>query len=525
MTTKTATYAAIMHYLLLLAMLAVALYHGQTATAQLTTAFDPDLYRDIGQAYTIFYGDWLSDPQLSGEMQWYNPLTAALIAGMSAAFELDPATTYVRAGAYLGLLAPLAFYLCLRCLLNPSVALVAVATFIFISAADPQIPYPASYSPWLHSWKLAQVFFYLALTCIFGFIQRGSLHLMLAGGLLWGLCFLTHFYPAILLGAICLVCATMGKIRWSQLLYMMVLAFLVGLPFVWSIVFHYQMNVVNSLVVEWVYDDLQELLPYLLLYVNWQLPLVLAGGWVLQRRYANADANTGAGLLAIWACVVLGSVVYSSLWHNIKDLGLYLPPLTFSIHTSFYLSAVLSMLFAVGTVSGLQTFASNQCRNIPVEIAAVLIILVLYLPTYGNRAAFTQWPQFARYNQQFFENTGFSEWLHSTTDSDNVILAAPTQSLSMVVSHGRKVVAGPALWSNPYVDMQQRLDDQEKMFAALADKDWASFFTLAEHYEVDYLLSLGDSWEQGLDPQRFSIAHQGPGLNIYSLDGKRQAGN
>jgi hypothetical protein len=505
---------SVTHYLFLLAMLGIAFVNGQLATATLTTAFDPDLYRDIGQAYSIYYGHWFADPQLMGEQQWYNPLTAALIAGISHLINLDPAITYVRAGAYVGLLAPVAFYLFLRVAVNQAVALVGVAAFIFLASADPQVPYPASYSPWLHSWNLAQVFFYLALSSLFLFTRRSGNLLLLSTGLLWGLTFLAHFYPALLLGAIAITCCVLGKLRLHHFLSMATLAFIVGLPFTWTILFHYHMAVINTLVVEWVYEDIKQLLPYLLLHLNWQLPLLVAGAWVLIKHRSDA----GTAIVGIWSLIVITSVLYTSFWHDVRDIGFYLPPLTFSIHASFYFSAVLSTLFALGTVSALHYLASKtKIRwKIPIELAAVTLILVLYLPSYSTRAAFAEWPVFARYNQDFFDSTGFTRWIIENTDGQQVFLARPTQSLSMVISHGRKVVAGPALWANPYVDMNKRLQDQEAMFEALAINDWTAFFQLAEQYQVDYLLLLGD--ESGyLPPEKFRLSLRHPGLIIYAV--------
>jgi len=406
-----------------------------------------------------------------------------------------------------------AIYCFLRLLLNPSVALVGVAAFIFLAGADPQVPYPASYNPWLHSWNLAQVFFYLSLTCMFLLIRRGVTSLIFLSGLLWGLTFLTHFYPAILLGAICVVCCLVGKLRFRHLLAMMLIAFIVGLPFTWTILFHYRMTVLNPLVVEWVYEDIKELVPYLQRYISWQLPLALAGVWVLVKR----RQDTGALLVGIWAMIVIISVIYTSSWHDFLELGIYLPPLTFSIHTSFYLSAVLSTLFAIGTVAVLRYFAAFEYRNLRVEVAAVTLILVLYLPAYSARAAFAQWPIYAGNNQTFFQYTGFTEWLHTNTNPEQVFLAAPSQSLSMVVCHGRKVVAGLALWSNPYVDMVERLGDQRAMFTALENENWVGFFELADRYQVDYLLTLGDSWEPSLPASYFEASLAHPELRIYSL--------
>ncbi len=511
---RESRFNSVTHYLFLVAMLAIAFVNGESATATLTTAFDPDLYRDIGQAYSIYYGHWFADPQLIGEQQWYNPLTAALIAGISHLIGLEPAITYVRAGAYLGLLAPAAFYLFLRVTVNQGVALVGVAAFIFLASADPQVPYPASYSPWLHSWNLAQVFFYLALSSLFLFTRRCSIPLLVSTGLLWGLTFLAHFYPALLLGAIATVCCALGKLRLRHLLSMAALAFVVGLPFTWTILFHYHMAVVNTLVVEWVYEDIKHLLPYLQLYINWQLPLVIAGAWMLIKRRSEA----GTAIVGIWSLIAITSVLYTSFWHDARDMGLYWPPLTFSIHASFYFSAVLSTLFALGTVSALHYLTSKVKIpwKVSIEAVVVTLILILYLPSYSTRAAFTEWPVFARYNENFFRSTGFTRWINENTDGQQVFLARPIQSLSMVIPHGRKVVAGPALWANPYVDMNKRLQDQEAMFEALAIRDWATFFQLAEQYQVDYLLLLGE--ESGdLPAEKFKLSLQHPELSIYAL--------
>ena len=505
----------ILHYSVLLCVLAVALFNGVSATSGLVTAFDPDLYRDIGHAHSIAAGNWFADPQLRGEYLWYNPLAPAVAAAVSWLTGLDPATSYVRTGAWVGIFAPIAFYALLRQLIDRDTALLGLVAFTLIAGADPDIPYPATYSPWLHSWKLAQVFFYLTLITLYRQLKDPSPRWLISTGVLWGVTFLSHFYPALLLGAITVVLCLLKRVSPRDQLLMMGLAFITSLPYGASILFNYGMQVQNSIVVEWIYEGVRELGPYLARYLSWQLPIWLLGIWTLYRQ----RTETGPLLLTIFAVTVVTSLLYTSFWDNAQAAGVRLPPITFSIHTSFYFSVVLSILFALGAMNAIRAMHWRQfAAYAPFSPALIAVaLLAATLPAYSKRAAYTEWPTFARYNEEFFVTTGFSDWIDENTTTETVILARPTQSLSMIVASGRKVVAGPPLWSNPYVDMDARTADQAAMFSSLEVGDWPAFLELANSYGVEYVLLLDIELAQKLPDNLFSGVLVHPQLVVLEL--------
>src|ERR1043166_6315048 len=88
---------------LFLAILVAAFLLSFKATHALITPFDPDLYRDTGQAYNILGGNFFGDGQFLGERQWYNPLVPTLVAAISEVFGIAPNVAYARAVAYLNL--------------------------------------------------------------------------------------------------------------------------------------------------------------------------------------------------------------------------------------------------------------------------------------------------------------------------------------------------------------------------------------------------------------------------------------
>ena len=138
-----------------------ALVTGIRTTFDLDWPFDPDHLRDIAHAQTIRDGAWLQDPFYQSEWVWYNPLLPGVIAGISYLTDLPVNIVAARAGAYLNIAAPLTFYLLVLRLTSPPTALASLVGFLFLVHA-PTWAAP-TYSPWLFASAFAQPFFYLTL--------------------------------------------------------------------------------------------------------------------------------------------------------------------------------------------------------------------------------------------------------------------------------------------------------------------------------------------------------------------------
>ena len=225
-----------------------ALVTGIRTTFDLDWPFDPDHLRDIAHAQTIRDGAWLQDPFYQSEWVWYNPLLPGVIAGISYLTDLPVNIVAARAGAYLNIAAPLTFYLLVRRLTSPPTALASLVGFLFLVRA-PTWAAP-TYSPWLFGSAFAQPFFYLTLAEYHAASVSGRLRRYSTAGILLGLTFLTHTAPAILaasmIATITIARTWIEKRQPRELLIILSLvagpALLIGLPFLASIVGHYQLQ-------------------------------------------------------------------------------------------------------------------------------------------------------------------------------------------------------------------------------------------------------------------------------------------
>ncbi|HEY0467622.1 MAG TPA: hypothetical protein VGC79_25655, partial [Polyangiaceae bacterium] len=80
------------------------------------------------------------------------------------------------------------------------------------------------------------------------------------------------------------------------------------------------------------------------------------------------------------------------------------------------------------------------------------------------------------------------DWLLRHTAPSDVVLAEGTVLFYGVQPAGRKLVALPNLFSNPFVALKPRVDDSTRLFADLEADDESDFRALARKYEVHYVV-------------------------------------
>ena len=185
----------------LLIVLLACLWLGARTTAGLTWPHDVDLYRNIAQAQTIVDGAPFADPYYRGEKAWYNPLTPALVAGLSRLTGLDVPRLYAQSGAYLNLLVPLSLYALAHALFGRGAAVAATIYVVFLGHPEEPGWMRPMYAPWLFAGTFGQCFFYLGLAAYGRARKRQARAWFVAAGVLLGLAFLSHAAPALVLGA------------------------------------------------------------------------------------------------------------------------------------------------------------------------------------------------------------------------------------------------------------------------------------------------------------------------------------
>jgi hypothetical protein len=481
---------------------APALYQGIQTTRALSWPPDVDLYRDIAQAQTMTDGQLLADPFYRDQTIWYNPLVPFLVAGASRLTGLPVHTAYTRAGAYLNILAPLAFFFLVRGLFGPLAAAVATLDFLFIrDPGDPAWLSP-SYSPWLYSSAFAQTLFYLTLRAYHAALASDEGPWYLATGALLGLTFLAHTAPALILG---IVIASGWRLRaaapgtaWAPILRRHALLLLVALvtaaPFLWSILFRYHLRVRNPTPLTWFGAPLAAggAGGILALGLSAETAVAFLGlVWLILRDERRLEA----GLITRWAVAAGALLVYTLLGNPSFHAGTSLPPLLPPHHFLFSLKALESVLVGYA-VSGLvlemgrrfDLTASWVVRSGAALLAGLALGVGLAFPRYQTREAFVMARRQAEKDDTRATREEAREWIRSHTRPEDVFLAADDLALLVVGSAGRKTVALDPYFSNPYVDWKRRREGRDTMVALLEEGRYLPFATLAREFGVTFVI-------------------------------------
>jgi hypothetical protein len=507
--------------LALLALCAVVLVHGIRTTADLEWTCDVDQDRDTGLAQAILDHRYGADHLYLGETIWYNPLTSIIIAILSRATSLPPYLITVRAGAYLNLLAPIAFYFLIAYLFDRRIAIAGTAAFLFAPIGNAESWAAASYSPWIFGENFAQVLFYLTLAAYCKALESKRRRWYIIVGLLLGIAFLGHTAPAVILGVIMIVACMksaiqQGKPAWQSIVstreikglaLTLPIAFVVSLPFTFSILFRYHLRILNSAPSNWLYPPLAiDKLPALLRdNLSWFSAIAGLGLLALVIERENKHRKT---LLLTWfviCCVELGLNFLQQATSPTFRL-MFVP----AHHFLFYLKAIEDLLFGVGLVFICQFLSRNlisryfgpavtesKSNYLKYRIETILIatgivcFLALALPAYSSRSDFTTARAYSLEMQQYKKAyIDAYHWILINTQPDDVFLSITGDfDLRIVAPAARKVVVMYAPeFSNPYVSWELRRDAAILMTGKLGSHSEDALATLVKN-QVKYIIT------------------------------------
>ena len=483
-------------------------------TAHLDWPHDADQFRDIAQAQT-FRDQWaLDDPYYLGETIWYNPLLPGVVAILSAISGEQVHIVYVRAGPYLNLLAPLGLFAAIGYAAGPWTAVAALFVFVFLQ--PPQAPAwtAATYSPWLFPGVFAQSLFYFSLVAYQRALVSRSARRYVGLGLLWGLCFLGHTAPALVLGCMLIVRTVAEQIRrglrnhepggiaqiWGRLLAGLT-AFVVAMPLVSSVLGRYHLRTLNPEPTRWGGAPLalENLRPFL----SWQGALVLAlailGLVALARQRVP---RAGRVMLSDWGLATIAIVAWA---HLVDVLPAEMPTIIPRFHFLFYAGALVSVFAGLGlawladlSAAALGRLAGPAGRRpsaawIPIAARCVLVLALALAgsavyPSYKQGRAFVADRAAAWQMTRQRERALFVDWARTHTSPHDVFLCTDDVSLFFVGPAGRKVVAVDRFFSNPYVDWSRRAGDRDRMLATIRNRDASGFKILADRYRVRFIV-------------------------------------
>lgn len=513
------------------------------ATNDLDWPYDYDLYRDAALAQSIMAGHFPADPYYSGEQNWYNPLSPAIVSVVARLTGLPPARVYAREGAVVGLAIAFAILALAVVLFGRWPGVASLFAFLFLGPTHVPNWAAPSYSPWLFPNVVSLVPFALTLIAAFRARETGSLRAWAIAGILLGVTFLAHTATAIVAGCVLLYLSSEPRKwravgwRWGVIL---VSAFVASTPLLVSILWHYGLHIRNSAPVEfgWSENDLMRLPELLKGSLNLRNASAVAG-FVLLWTNQNMVAAHRAFVSWMAVCVLMIAYGYArQLWPTAN-----LPGLVPGFHWLFHLRCAGLLLCGYGIYRGAVFVAGLVARLPKVPVAAVLVAgsvavpffrlllhlrrslslflggvvaLALCLPSRKLSVPATlagllgilllfQYPYFAeRYDFVVARKmaldvaakpgfSGTSEWLRRSTPSDAVILAAPLDAIRLVGSAGRKTVVVDAAFSNPYVSYEPRAAAAAALFESLANHEHDLFRAGATKYRVTYVLLGPDS--------------------------------
>jgi hypothetical protein len=536
--------------LLFVAALTFAFIHAQRTTADLEFGFSPDMYRDAGVAETMLNGDYPADSLYRDEWTWYNPVVPGLVAGLSWLSNAPPSQVIVAAGPFLNLLAPLGFYVLAARTLGRWPGLAAAISYLFL-VENRTLGYLSSYHPWLIPSHFAECLFYFGLTAYAEALRTERLRWYLIFGVLLGLAFMTHTSPALLLGAIfALTSLPRLYYAWdealqSERLYRLLAALLAALipaaliswPLLSIIVGHYGLKTLNTAPATFRAPqmDLSNLGAMLGSQASiWTLGALLGGFHLLRLRTARITRP----LLLLWPAVALAVLGYDYAVQLLARVGVSLPVLIPSWHMVLYLEAAKALCFGLGLTVALRLVAGmaealpvsggpraariGDALRHPAALTLTLAALVAVgYPAYCARYTFTDARDEAlRVTEVMGDRVNALAWVRANTAPDDVFMTTDNHLAMFVVAQsGRKLVAAPPTFSNPYVDLDARSQDQVAMIDALVNGQAQRFERLAADYDLRFVAASGDArvaLDAAASPQLQTVFADGD-IAIYGL--------
>ena len=461
---------------LALVLILAALVVAVTKTSNLSAPHDWDHFRDIALAQTVRDGAPLSDQYYRDEWIWYNPLLPWTLALGSAMTGTSVEVFHVRAGPWLNLLGPLAFYLLGIRWIGRSAAFIALAVYLFFAIGNgPGWAY-ATYSPWLYSNDFAEGIFFAAALALQVASDRPTVTRTVCAGALIGLTFLAHTAPALIL--VIMACAAFAR-RWPMLLTTGAVAFAVASPFLYSIGLQYNLRVVNTTPLSWVWD----------VFTLATLPQFLRDNAILIGLAAFGAVITTSRLLLVWVAAATVLLLYA-----VSSTAPVVP----AFH--FWKWATAAMALLAGTtlawlcssrpvppwaVMRQSPSPPPRGRNL-IAIALTLAAVVWHWPVYVNRGDFS--PERTHFGGNHVDAVRF---LREITGPNDVVLGDTGAVLTVIGPAGRKTVAPDAYLANPYVAYSPRARARDGMLAAIGAGDVRTYSDLASRYNVTAAVSIG----------------------------------
>lgn len=488
-------------------MIVLAFRAGREATHDLTWTPYVDMNRDASFVHSIQEGHYGEDPLYRDEVLWFTPLLFAIEAVLTDITGLPVNTLQATAGAFLNLLVPVAFFLFVRRLFGPTVALVSLTVQLFLVPGQEPGWAVASYSPWLLPVNFFQAFFYLELLLVFAAIRSPSWWKWALAGTGAGLLFMGHAAPALLAVLVIAVYLVQRSITiWrnegirhcgpvtGHALAAGAAFLLISLPLTWYVVGVYGLDQVNRVPASYTYYILAFRNLPLFLYHNLNAAILLGLLGLLLLVFSKSSTARWMVMTITLLCLVLGLYVYLSvLLHSTH--GLEWPTGFPSFHFYVYLKAMLSIGAGIVVVRSLEWvlqrwgIAADRRTTMQAHIVVGLCVLttIMAYPAYAHRPDLEVTRQRCLIRIEDADATDMYERMRALQGWDAVTLCPEDLSMWIVMASARRTVATNSSMANPYVPPAPREEARDAMMAALTVPD-PRMEHLLEEYHVSHLL-------------------------------------
>ena len=476
---------------ILLLLLIRCAVEGLQATAGLEAAPDNDSWRDVGFIQGFLDGNWFGDPAYAGEWRWYPPLMHGLGALGVWLSGASPMSFWVRIGPWVNLLAPLTFFLMNARLCGGAAAAVATAVFVLFNGAF-TYPYNAASYTWQPlTPNLTLPLFFLGITLIHARGSSARMRDAVVIGSVIGIVFLAHTVPAILLSAVITTTAFSQRgIRTETLLWLAVVALVElgwGLLFLGPLLVHYRLHIANPAPGAWMAALMEPRFGSWLRLGALNLPGVLAaaGAWFL-RRWAPVDNRTVV-ILGTWIIGCLTFLVRHEVCAASGAKGAVCETFVISAHHfQFYLAAAWASVMGHTIWQGALWWAQplpGRPSSLKVAVLSATAVVTLAVGTFWfsfRPYAVDVYHWVRRTVQPSFEIRTRDQkerpldivsynWIIAHTRPQDLFVTSldTDDAVFAVLSAGRRLVAAPLLFSNPYVDWVSREERRVRYIAAI----------------------------------------------------------
>jgi hypothetical protein len=333
---------------------------------------------------------------------------------------------------------------------------------------------------------------------------------------LLGITFLGQTAPAVILGVVIVTTSVKNWIEeersgsnkrsffrgLGRLGLIILIAFVVSLPFTFSILGRYHLRILNSAPSNWMYPPLSlaNIGGFARENLSWFTVIAAVGLVALILERTNRPRRS---LLLPWLAVCC--VELSLNFIQQPHLHLMFVP---AYHFLFYFKAIENILFGVGLVFVCRWLsrhiastvfpAMSASSRLAFQLETLLIVtgvvffLVVVLPAYGSRWDFTGAREISKYRARSVDTDAY-HWILSHAQPEDVFFSVGGNlDLTAVAPAARKVViTSIPEFSNPYVSYTQRFEAATLMWNELTAGSPNALSTLKK-YQVKYLITLSD---------------------------------